>query len=131
MVDQFLDPLTSLPLSRDLRFLANIGQVDMPTLVVATSSGTATGAIAPASGTADFLLNGTPENLYYSVFFDIRNPITNDFAHFVGWRCRGVGDIEIRVHLPDLAMVNIEMRAFPDFSTTPARIAQFRLQMGV
>jgi len=130
LVDQSLDPVTALPLSRDLRFVSSIGQIDMPTIVVATSSGTATGAAAPSSGTADFVLQSVAQNLYYSVFFDVRNPLTNDFGHFVGWFCRGVGDLEIRVHLPDIAQVNVEMQAFPDTSTTPARVAQFRIQMG-
>jgi hypothetical protein len=130
MVDQSLDPVTALPLSRDLRFVSSIGQIDMPTIVVATSSGTASGVAAPGSGTADFILQSVAQNLYYSVFFDVRNPLTNDFGHFVGWFCRGVGDLEIRVHLPDIAQVNVEMQAFPDTSTTPARVAQFRIQMG-
>lgn len=129
-VDQFLDALTALPLSRDLRFIANLGQVDMPALVVSTSSGSASGSLAPASGTANYTLGVDPQNLYYSIYFDIRNPITNDFARFIGWRTRGVGDLEIRVHLPDIAQVNMEMRAFPDTTTNPARVAQFRLQMG-
>ena len=130
MVDQSLDPVTALPMSRELRFIGNIGQVDMPQLVAATSSGSASGVAAPGSGTADYILDGTPRNLYYTVYFDVRNPLTNDFARFVGWRCRRVGDIEIRIHLPDLAQVNVEMQAFPDTSTSPARVAQFRLQMG-
>jgi hypothetical protein len=117
-------------LSRDLRFVASIGQIDMPTIVTATSSGTATGVAAPGSGTADYILQSVAQNLYYSVFFDVRNPLTNDFGHFVGWFTRGVGDLEIRVHLPDIAQVNVEMQAFPDTSTTPARVAQFRIQMG-
>lgn len=130
LVDQSLDPVTALPLSRDLRFVASIGQIDMPTIVTATSSGTATGVAAPGSGTADYILQSVAQNLYYSVFFDVRNPLTNDFGHFVGWFTRGVGDLEIRVHLPDIAQVNVEMQAFPDTSTTPARVAQFRIQMG-
>lgn len=130
LVDQSLDPVTALPLSRELRFVASIGQIDMPTLVTATSSGTATGVLAPATGTADYVLLSVAQNLYYSVFFDVRNPLTNDFGHFVGWNTRGVGDLEIRVHLPDIAQINVEMQAFPDTSVNPARVAQFRIQMG-
>lgn len=130
MVDQSLDPVTALPLSRELRFVSTIGQIDMPSMVIATSSGSATGALAPASGTADYVLLSTPQNLYYTTLFDCRNPITNDFGRFVGWLTRGVGDMEIRVHLPDIAQMNIEMLAFPDTSTNPARVAQFRIQMG-
>lgn len=130
MVDQSLDPVTALPLSRDLRFVASIGQIDFPALVASTSAGSATGALAPSSGVATYILQSVAQNLYYSVFFDVRNPLTNDFAHFVGWFTRGVGDQEIRVHLPDIAQLNIEMQAFPDTSVSPARVAQFDMQMG-
>ena len=136
MVDQSLDPVVVLPLSRDLRFIANMGQIDMPSLVVATSSGTSTGVStsgATGTGTADYLLTSTPANLYYSMFFDIRNPATNDFAHWVGWRTRGIGDLDLHVHLPDLAQINLEMRALPDTATLvlgAARVAQLRMQLG-
>lgn len=130
MVDQVLDPVVVLPLSRDLRFIATLGQVDMPALVVATSTGTASGVSSTGSGTADYILTSAIANLYYSVYFDIRNPATNDFAHWVGWRTRGIGDLDLHVHLPDLAQVNLEMRALPDTSTNPARVAQLRMQLG-
>jgi hypothetical protein len=130
MVDQSLDPVVVIPLSRDLRFVATLGQVDMPALVVMTSTGTATGVASTASGTADFILTSAVSNQYFSIFFDIRNPATNDFAHFVGWRTRGVGDVDLHVHLADLPQMNMEMRALPDTSVSPARVAQLRMQLG-
>ena len=133
MVDQSLDPVVVLPLSRDLRFVATLGQVDMPALVVSTSTGTATGVSSTGSGTADYVLTGAVSNLYYTIFFDIRNPATNDFAHWVGWRTRGIGDLDLHVHLPDLATVNMEMRALPDTGSLvngAARVAQLRMQIG-
>lgn len=132
MVDQFIDPVLLLPMSRDLRFMANIGQVDMPDLTVAMGQGTATSVPSTSSSTGynQYEVAANASNNYYTVFFDVRNPISNDFAHFVGWFCRGVGDIEIRVHLPDIAQVNVELRALPDATKNPARVAQFRMQTG-
>src|SRR5215831_14940352 len=71
-VDQSLDPLTALPLTRDLRFITSMGQIDMPAIVTATSSGSATGVILSptASGTADYILQSVAQNLYYTIFFD-------------------------------------------------------------
>lgn len=130
MVDQILDPIIVLPLSRDLRFVANLGQVDAAGIVTATSSGSSTGVGASGSGTQEYILNSVIQNLYFSVFFDIRNPSTNDFAHWVGWRTRGIGDLNLAVHLPDIATVAMEMRCLPDTSTSPARIANLRMQLG-
>ena len=132
MVDQFIDPVLLLPMSRDLRFMATIGQVNMPDLTVAMGQGTATAVAATTASTGynQYSVAANASNNYYTVFFDVRNPITNDFAHFVGWFCRGVGDIEIRVHLPDIAQVNVELRALPDATATPARVAQFKMQTG-
>lgn len=132
MVDQFVDPVLLLPMSRDLRFMANIGQVDMPDLTVAMGQGTATSIPSTSSSTGynEYQVAANASNNYYTVFFDVRNPINNDFAHFVGWFCRGVGDIEIRIHLPDIAQVNVELRALPDATKNPARVAQFRMQTG-
>lgn len=128
-VDQQLDPVVNIPLSRDLRFRANIGQVDMPDLVIATGGGSAT-ATAAGSGTrgrADYILSGALSAAKYSVFYDCRNPISGEAGRFVGWKTQGVGDIDIHVHLPDIAIVNMEMKVIPDDSVTPARIAQFRI----
>lgn len=128
-VDQFVDPVLRLPLSRDLRFQANIGQVDMPDLVVATGQGSASSLAATTGvrGHNDFVLSANVSNFYYTCLFDCRNPINNESGRFVGWFSRGVGDISIAVHLPDIAQVNIEMACQPDTTTNPARIAQFRM----
>lgn len=132
MIDQFVDPVLVLPLSRDLRFIANIGQVNMNDLTVATGQGSASGGLTAAgqTGVANYTVSANASNNYYSIYFDVRNPVQNDFARFIGWKTRGIGDIEIHVHLPDLAQLNIEMRALPDDSVNPARIAQFRMQFG-
>ncbi len=130
MIDQFIDPVVVLPLSRDLRFIAHLGQVNMPALTVSTGQGTASGVTGGASGTAGYTIAANAANAYYSIFFDVKNPVNNDFAHFVGWKTRGIGDIEIAIHLSDIASLNMEMRALPDDSVTPARIGQFRMQFG-
>lgn len=130
MVDQFVDPVLLLPMSRDLRFMASIGQMNMPDLTVAMGQGTASSTGTSASGTSSYTVAANSANNYYSVFFDVRNPINNDFAHFVGWFCRGVGDIEIRIHLADIVQVNMELRALPDGTVSPARVAQFKMQFG-
>lgn len=129
MIDQLVDPVLRIPLSRDLRFQANIGQVDMPDLVVATGQGSASSLAgnSAARGHNDFVLSANVANLYYTTLFDCRNPITNESGRFVGWFTRGVGDLSIVVHLPDLAQVNIEMACQPDTSSNPARVAQFRM----
>jgi hypothetical protein len=128
-IDQFVDPVLRLPLSRDLRFQANIGQVDMPDLAVATGQGSASSLAASTGvrGHNDFVLSANVSNNYYSVLFDCRNPITNESGRFLGWFARGVGDLNITVHLPDIAQVNVELACQPDVTTTPARIAQFRM----
>jgi len=129
MIDQFVDPVLRIPLSRDLRFQANIGQVNMPDLVVATGQGSASSLAATTGsrGHNDFVLSANVANNYVSAYFDCRNPITNESGRFVGWFTRGVGDLNLAVHLPDLAQINVELACQPDTSTNPARIAQFRM----
>lgn len=128
-IDQFLDAIVTIPISRDLRFRYNASQLDMPELLVATGQGSAS-ATAAGSGTrgkADFLLGATVAQNFYTMYFDTRSPTTAEAGRFVGWKCRAVGDIELAVHIPEQLLVNVELRAFPDDSVTPARIAQFRL----
>lgn len=126
-IDQQLDPVAFAPQDRDLRSRANLGQIDMADLVVATGQGTAT-SVAAATGVRGkntFTINGTVDQKYYTIFYDAQSPVSGEAARFAFWKQRAVGDIAIDMHVPDLAQINLEMRCIPDDSVTPARIAQF------
>lgn len=128
-VDQQLDPVARIPSQRDLRLRANLGQIDSAAMAVATGQGTTT-VVAAASGTRGtntLAITGTIAANYYSIYFDVRSPVSGEAARVVGWQGRSVGDINIDFHIPDLAQVNMEMALVPDTSTSPARIAQLQV----
>lgn len=128
-VDQLLDPVFRLPQSRDLRSRVALGQLDPAAMVVATGQGTAasTAAGSGTRGVDTFTLTSTLAQNYYTTYFDARGPISGEAARFILWKGRSVGDINVDIHLQDIAQINMEMAAVPDDTVSPARIAELRV----
>jgi hypothetical protein len=81
-VDQQLDPVARIPSQRDLRMRANLGQIDAAVMVNATGQGTSasTSASTGVRGHNDFTLTGTIAASYYSIYYDVRSPVSGEAA---------------------------------------------------
>lgn len=127
-VDQELDPIYQVPTGRDLGMNTNLAEVTPANLNLATGMGT-TSTVAAASGTRghdDLAISSTISQAFQSVGLDVKNPGDSEAIRLLIYKGFPTGQATLPFRPTDKATIAYNVRAYPDTSVSPARIALFR-----
>ena len=127
-VDQELEPILRPATGRSTTFETNLAQFTPANLKNAVGQGTLT-TVAAASGTRghnDLDVSSTIADNYIAAGLDFQHPGDNEAFRVIAWKCLPQGGASAAFNPEDKATIPFALNAFPDTSTSPARILKFR-----
>lgn len=129
-VDQELDPILRPAQSRSLTMESNLAEFTPANLQLATGQGDiVTNEIAAITGTRgqhQLDINSDVVDTYNTVIFDIRQQ-NGEAIRIAAWRGLSTGSPQPKFDPTNAAIIQYQLSALPDSSTSPARIAAVRL----
>jgi hypothetical protein len=127
-VDQELEPILRPATGRNTAFTSTLAQFTPANLKNAAGQGVIT-SVAAASGTKghdDLDISSTIADNYIAAGLDFLHPGDQQPFRVVAWKCLVQGNVSAAFNPTDKATIPFALNAFPDTSTTPARIVKFR-----
>lgn len=127
-VDQELEPVLRPATGRTTTFTTNLAQFTAANIKNAAGQGTIT-TLPPATGTKghdDLDISSTIADNYVSAGLDFLHPGDNEAFRVAAWKCLATGNVTGNFNPADKALIPLQLEAFPDTSTSPARILKFR-----
>jgi hypothetical protein len=127
-VDQELEPILRPATGRTTTFETTLAQFTAANLKNAAGQGTITtvAATTAARGHDDLDVSSTITDTYIAAGLDFQHPGDNEAFRVFVWKCLPQGGVSASFNPDDKATIPFALNAFPDTSTSPARIIKFR-----
>lgn len=127
-VDQELEPILRPATGRTTTFETTLAEFTAANLKNAAGQGAIT-TVAAGSGTRghdDLDVSSTIADTYIAAGLDFLHPGDSEAFRVFMWKCLPQGGVQATFNPEDKAVIPFALNAFPDTSTTPARILKFR-----
>lgn len=127
-VDQEFDPVQTPIATRSIKLTTSFAEMSPDNLQAASGLGTLEAAVAAGSGTRghqDLTIDNTLADSYNSWGFDIAKP-DGEAERLLVYKGRATGSPSPQFTPENPALIDLEITALVDTSTTPSRIALVR-----
>jgi hypothetical protein len=127
-VDQELEPILRPATGRNTTFATTLSQFTAANLKNAAGQGaiTTVAATTAARGHDDLDVSSTIADTYIAAGLDFLHPGDTEAFRVFAWKCLVQGNVAAAFNPTDKANIPFTLNAFPDTSTSPARILKFR-----